>query len=64
MTIIREEDFIQSIADGFQYISCYHPPDYIKALAEAYEREESAAFAFPFACEGRVGMANTGVWFP
>jgi fumarate hydratase class I len=43
MTIIREEDFIQSIADGFQYISCYHPPDYINALAEAYEREESAA---------------------
>jgi fumarate hydratase class I len=43
MTTIREEDFIQSIADGFQYISCYHPPDYIAALAEAYEREESAA---------------------
>ena len=43
MTIIREEDFIQSIADGFQYISCYHPPDYIHALAEAYEREESDA---------------------
>jgi fumarate hydratase class I len=43
MTIIREEDFIQSIADGFQYISCYHPPDYIHALAEAHEREESDA---------------------
>jgi fumarate hydratase class I len=43
MSLIREEDFIQSIADGFQYISCYHPPDYIKALAEAYEREESEA---------------------
>jgi fumarate hydratase class I len=43
MTTIRERDFIQSIADGFQYISCFHPPDYIKALAEAYEREESAA---------------------
>ena len=43
MTTIREEDFIQSIADGFQYISCYHPPDYINALAEAYEREESDA---------------------
>ena len=33
MTTIRQEDFIQSIADAFQYISYYHPVDYIKALA-------------------------------
>ncbi|APV51839.1 fumarate hydratase [Betaproteobacteria bacterium GR16-43] len=43
MTTIREEDFIQSVADGFQFISCYHPLDYIKPLVEAYEREESPA---------------------
>ncbi len=43
MTTIRQEDFIQSIADAFQYISYYHPADYIKALAQAYEREESPA---------------------
>lgn len=43
MTTIRQEDFIQSIADAFQYISYYHPVDYIKALAAAYEREESPA---------------------
>ena len=43
MTAIRQDDFIQSIADAFQYISCYHPLDYIKALGEAYEREESPA---------------------
>src|SRR6478609_1502075 len=43
MTIIREEDFIQSIADGFQYISCYHPPDFIDHLWEAYQKEESPA---------------------
>ncbi len=43
MTTIREEDFIQSIADAFQFISYYHPVDYIKALGEAYEREESTA---------------------
>ena len=43
MTTIRQEDFIQSIADGFQYISYYHPADYIKALGEAYEREQSPA---------------------
>ena len=40
---IRQEDFIQSIADAFQYISYYHPADYIKALSAAYEREQSAA---------------------
>ena len=43
MTVIRQEDFIQSVADAFQYISFYHPVDYIRALAEAYEREESPA---------------------
>ena len=43
MTTIRQDDFIQSIADAFQYISYYHPVDYIKALAQAYEREQSPA---------------------
>lgn len=43
MTLIREEDLIQSVADAFQYISYYHPLDYIKALGEAWEREESPA---------------------
>jgi len=43
MTTIRQEDFITSIADAFQYISYFHPLDYIKALGEAYEREESPA---------------------
>ena len=43
MTDIRQEDLIQSVADAFQYISYYHPLDYIQALGEAYEREESAA---------------------
>ncbi len=41
--IIKEEDFIQSIADGIQFISYYHPVDYIRHLARAYEREESPA---------------------
>ena len=43
MTAIKQEDLIQSVADAFQYISYYHPLDYIKALGEAYEREESPA---------------------
>jgi len=43
MTTIRQEDFIQSIADALQHISYYHPLDYIKALGAAYEREESPA---------------------
>jgi fumarate hydratase class I len=43
MAQIKQEDFIQSIADALQYISYYHPVDYIKNLAAAYEREESPA---------------------
>jgi len=43
MTTIRQEDLIASVADALQYISYYHPLDYIKALGEAYEREESPA---------------------
>jgi fumarate hydratase class I len=43
MATIRQKDFIQSIADAFQFISYYHPVDYIKALSAAYEAEESPA---------------------
>lgn len=43
MTSIKQEDLIQSIADALQYISYYHPADYIKNLSAAYEREESPA---------------------
>jgi len=43
MSTIKQDDFIQSVADAFQYISYYHPLDYIQALGEAYEREESPA---------------------
>ncbi|MBK1716177.1 fumarate hydratase [Thiocystis violacea] len=43
MTQIRESDFIQSIADALQFISYYHPRDYIQALATAYQAEESPA---------------------
>jgi hypothetical protein len=43
MTVIRQEDFIASVAGALQYISYYHPVDYIRSLAKAYEKEESAA---------------------
>ncbi|KPK20021.1 MAG: fumarate hydratase [Betaproteobacteria bacterium SG8_41] len=43
MTVIKQSDFIQSIADAFQFISFYHPADFIKAMAEAYEHEQSPA---------------------
>ena len=43
MTVIKQEDLIQSIADSLQYISYYHPLDYIQALGRAYELEESPA---------------------
>ncbi|MFP4601324.1 MAG: fumarate hydratase [Halochromatium sp.] len=43
MSVIRADDVISSIADALQYISYYHPPDYIRALSAAYEAEESPA---------------------
>jgi fumarate hydratase class I len=43
MATIRQEDLIQSVADALQFISYYHPADYIRALARAYEREQSPA---------------------
>jgi fumarate hydratase, class I len=43
MTLIREEDLIESVADALQYISYYHPMDYIRALGVAYEAEEGPA---------------------
>lgn len=43
MTVIKQEDFIQSIFDAFQFISYYHPKDYIQALYKAYQKEENPA---------------------
>ena len=43
MTIIDEEDLIETIADALQYISYYHPIDYIEALGEAYHAEQGPA---------------------
>lgn len=42
-TVIREEDFVRSIADALQFISYYHPVDYVRHLTHAYEIEESPA---------------------
>ena len=43
MATIRQDDFIASVADALQFISYYHPQDYIDALGEAYRAEESPA---------------------
>ena len=43
MPAIKQTDFIQSIADAFQFISYYHPLDYVRALGAAYEREQNPA---------------------
>lgn len=43
MTVIRQDDLINSVTDALQYISYYHPKDFIDAVNEAYEREESQA---------------------
>lgn len=43
MTIIKQDDLIQSIADALQFISYYHPIDYIQAVGKAWEKEQSPA---------------------
>ncbi len=43
MITIRQADLTQSVADALQFISYYHPADYIRALGRAYEREQSPA---------------------
>jgi fumarate hydratase class I len=43
MATIKQDDLIQSIGDALQYISYYHPEDYISNLARAYELEQSHA---------------------
>ncbi len=43
MTLIKQDDVIQSVADALQYISYYHPLDFIQAINAAYEREQNQA---------------------
>jgi fumarate hydratase, class I len=43
MAAIRQQDLIGSVADALQYISYYHPKDFIDAVHAAYEKEESPA---------------------
>ncbi|MCZ6803962.1 MAG: fumarate hydratase [Proteobacteria bacterium] len=43
MTTIKQDDVIESVADALQYISYYHPVDFIQAVNAAYEKEESKA---------------------
>ena len=43
MTVIRKQDVISSVADALQYISYYHPLDFIQALEKAYNKEQSQA---------------------
>ena len=43
MTVIRQDDLIDSVADALQFISYYHPLDFIQAVHAAYEREENPA---------------------
>lgn len=43
MSRIRQEDFIQSLQDALQFISYYHPLDFIQAMHQAYQREASPA---------------------
>ena len=43
MSIIRQQDLIESVAAALQYISYYHPTDFIRSMSRAYEMEQSPA---------------------
>ena len=43
MTTVHQDHLIDSVADALQYMSYYHPVDFIKAVHEAYIKEESRA---------------------
>lgn len=43
MIVITENNFIESITDALQFIACYHPKDFIQAMAKAYDKEQSPA---------------------
>ena len=43
MTVIKQDDLVESVAAALQFISYYHPADYIRHLARAYETEQSPA---------------------
>ena len=43
MSVIREDDFIDSVADALQFISYYHPPDFVQAVHKAWEMEPNPA---------------------
>ena len=43
MTVIQERDLIDSVADALQFISYYHPLDFIQAVHRAWEREQNPA---------------------
>ena len=45
--VISEHDFVASIADALQYIAVYHPPSFVRALAESYMAEEVRPRATP-----------------
>lgn len=43
MVIIKKSDIVESVADALQYISYYHPADFIRAMTEAYDKEQNQA---------------------
>ena len=62
MATIRQEDLIQSVADALQFISYYHPADYIRALARAYERGKALSAATLFEFDEVIDPAETRSW--
>ena len=63
MTLIKTADLIESVADALQFISYYHPMDYIRALGKAYEAEANPAALRETAARFAEAIRR-GLWTP
>ena len=61
MVTIEEGDLIESVSDALQFISYYHPMDYIRALGDAYQAEQGAAAKDAIAVRGAVGTLGGNI---
>mgnify|MGYP003558424487 CR=1 FL=1 len=55
-TIIKQDDLITSVKDALQFISYYHPQDFIQAMSRAYDREENKA------AKDAIAQINQNLW--
>jgi len=62
VSLIRAEHLARSVADALQYISYYHPRDYLRHLARAYERGKALNTATHFEIDDVIDPAESRHW--